>query len=165
MTSLLSRLFGRSKRGSGATAKDRLRFVLQHDRINLPPERAEEMKKEILAVIVKYLAVDQERVEIALEQRDRLHSKLVAEIPIVNDGRHDRGLAAKAAPAPAKAEPNGQLKIENAEDSDNQDNDKEDSDKEPIASQSTSDDSAETSEKEPVSSQTKGDHSAEDKKS
>lgn len=84
MTSLLNRLFGRVKSGSGVTAKNRLHFVLQHDRINLPPERADEMKKEILAVIVKYLAVDQNRVEIALEQRDRSHSKLVAEIPIVS---------------------------------------------------------------------------------
>ncbi len=81
MTSLLSRLFGRRGKGSGATAKNRLHFVLQHDRINLPPERLEEMKSEILEVIAKYLVVDKERVEIALEQRDRTHSKLVAEIP------------------------------------------------------------------------------------
>lgn len=82
MTNLLSRLFGRVRKGSGATAKDRLRFVLQHDRINLPPERMEEMKREILAVIVKYLVVDKDRVEIDLEQRDRSHSKLTAEIPV-----------------------------------------------------------------------------------
>ena len=82
MANLLSRLFGRAKKGSGATAKDRLRFVLQHDRINLPPERMEEMKREILAVIVKYLVVDKDRVEIDLEQRDRRHSKLTAEIPV-----------------------------------------------------------------------------------
>jgi len=82
MNNLLSRLFGRAKKGSGATAKDRLRFVLQHDRINLPPERMEEMKREILAVIVKYLVVDKDRVEIDLEQRDRSHSKLTAEIPV-----------------------------------------------------------------------------------
>ena len=85
MTSLLNRLFGRAKKGSGATAKNRLHFVLQHDRINLPPQRMEEMKREILAVIVKYLVVDQERVEIALEQRDRAHSKLVAEIPFAKE--------------------------------------------------------------------------------
>ena len=83
MTSLLNRLFGRPRKGSGKTAKDRLRFVLQHDRINLPPERLEEMKRDILAVIVKYVVVDKDRVEIALEQRDRNHSKLVAEIPVV----------------------------------------------------------------------------------
>ena len=68
---------------AGATAKDRLRFVLQHDRINLPPERMEQMKRDILSVIVKYVVVDKDRVEIALQQRDRNHSKLVAEIPFV----------------------------------------------------------------------------------
>ncbi len=83
MTSLLNRLFGRPRKGSGKTAKDRLRFVLQHDRINLPPERLEEMKRDILAVIVKYVVIDKDRVEIALEQRDRNHSKLVAQIPVV----------------------------------------------------------------------------------
>ena len=85
MTSLLNRLFGRARQGSGATAKNRLHFVLQHDRINLPPERMEEMKREVLAVIVKYLVVDQDRVEIALEQLDRSHSKLVAEIPFAKE--------------------------------------------------------------------------------
>ena len=83
MTSLLNRLFGRPRKGSGKTAKDRLRFVLQHDRINLPPERLEEMKRDILAVIVKYVVIDKDRVEIALQQRDRNQSKLVAEIPVV----------------------------------------------------------------------------------
>ncbi len=78
---ILKTLFGRRKQGSGATAKDRLRFVLQHDRIHLPPERMEEMKREILAVIARYLVVDQDRVEIDLEQRDRRQSKLVAEVP------------------------------------------------------------------------------------
>ena len=85
MTTFLNRLLGRGRRGSGAKAKDRLRFVLQHDRINLPPERMEEMKRDILAVIVKYVVIDKDRVEIALEQRDRNHSKLVAEIPVVKE--------------------------------------------------------------------------------
>lgn len=102
MTNLLSRLFGRAKRGSGATAKDRLRFVLQHDRINLPPERMEEMKREILAVIVKYLVVDKDRVEIDLEQRDRTHSKLTAEIPVAIHTRTAQKAIAKAS---AKTEP------------------------------------------------------------
>ena len=78
---IIRSLFGRGKSGSGATAKNRLRFVLQHDRIHLPPEQMQEMKREILAVIVKYLVVDQDRVEIDLEQRDRRQSKLVAEVP------------------------------------------------------------------------------------
>lgn len=107
MTNLLSRLFGRAKKGSGATAKDRLRFVLQHDRINLPPERMEEMKSEILAVIVKYLVVDKDRVEIDLEQRDRTHSKLVAEIPVaIHTPSNSKPIADSAAPTDV-AESNG----------------------------------------------------------
>lgn len=85
MASFLDRVFGRNRQGSGATAKDRLRFVLQYDRINIPPEKMEEMKREILEVISKYVAVDSEKVDIALEQRDREHSKIVAEIPFAKE--------------------------------------------------------------------------------
>jgi len=87
MASFFDRMFGRNKQKTGATAKDRLRFVLQYDRINIPPEKMEEMKREILEVISKYVAVDNERVDIALEQRDRDHSKIVAEIPFVGEGK------------------------------------------------------------------------------
>ena len=87
MASFFDRMFGRNKQGSGATAKDRLRFVLQYDRINIPPEQMEAMKREILEVISKYVAVDSERVDIALEQRDREHSTIVAEIPFTGDGK------------------------------------------------------------------------------
>ncbi len=87
MASFFDRMFGRNKQGSGATAKDRLRFVLQYDRINIPPEKMEEMKREILEVISKYVSVDSERVDIALEQRDRDYSTLVAEIPFTGDSK------------------------------------------------------------------------------
>jgi cell division topological specificity factor len=81
MTSFLDRLFGRGlNRGSGNTAKERLQFILVHDRINLPPERLAAMKAEILEVISKYVAVDSEHVDIFLEQRAR-DSLIKAEIP------------------------------------------------------------------------------------
>lgn len=85
MASFFDRMLGRNTKGSGAVAKDRLRFVLQYDRINIAPEKMEEMKREILAVISKYVAIDSEKVDIALEQRDRQHSKIVAEIPFSKD--------------------------------------------------------------------------------
>jgi cell division topological specificity factor len=83
MAGFLDRVRGRisSKTSSATTAKERLQFVLVHDRIDLPPERIREMKEEILAVISKYVDIDRERVDIALEQRDRVSSALVAEIP------------------------------------------------------------------------------------
>ncbi len=85
MASFFDRMFGRNREGSSSTAKDRLRFVLQYDRINIPPEKMEEMKREILEVISKYVQIDREKVDIALEQRDRDHTKIVAEIPFAKD--------------------------------------------------------------------------------
>jgi cell division topological specificity factor len=81
MTGFFDRLLGRaSGKGSGSTAKERLQFILVHDRINLPPERLQAMKEEILQVISKYVSVDSENVDIALQKRRR-DSLLVAEIP------------------------------------------------------------------------------------
>jgi cell division topological specificity factor len=74
-------MLGRSsKPRSGATAKERLQFILVHDRINLTPERMEEMKREILAVISKYVDVEGEDIDITLQNRQR-NSLLVAEVP------------------------------------------------------------------------------------
>lgn len=89
MSSFLDRMLGRGSKGSGATAKDRLQLVLIHDRINLSPERMQEMKEEILAVISKYMTIDRDSVDIALEQQDRNNSKIVAEIP-VSPGRRTK---------------------------------------------------------------------------
>lgn len=83
MPEFLDRLLGRaSAKKSGSMAKERLQFILVHDRINLPPERMEAMKKEILEVIAKYVSVDNENVDIALQKRERA-SLLVAEIPFL----------------------------------------------------------------------------------
>jgi cell division topological specificity factor len=81
MSNFFDRLIGRNRDSSAQTAKQRLQFVLVHDRINLPPERLKEMKEEILRVISKYVAVQGDEIDIALQQRDRNSSKLVAEVP------------------------------------------------------------------------------------
>ena len=82
MARFFDRMLGRDpKQTSANTAKERLQFILVHDRINLPPEQLQAMKEEILAVISKYVSVDSERVDIALQQRDRNDNLLVAEIP------------------------------------------------------------------------------------
>ena len=89
MAGFFDRLLGRGAgKGSGATAKERLQFVLVHDRINLPPERLQAMKAEILAVISRYVEVDSANVDIALQQRDR-DSLIVAEIPFSGGGERD----------------------------------------------------------------------------
>jgi cell division topological specificity factor len=85
MSSFFDRMFTRNKPKSGVTAKNRLRFVIQYDRINIPAEKLEAMKLEILEVISKYVAVDSERVDIALERRDSAHNSIVAEIPFAQE--------------------------------------------------------------------------------
>ncbi len=81
MAGFLDRMLGKTnKPKTSATAKERLQFILVHDRINLPPEHMEQMKQEILAVISKYVDVDDSGVDIALQKRDR-DSLLVAEVP------------------------------------------------------------------------------------
>jgi cell division topological specificity factor len=82
MSSFFDRMLGRGNRESSADqAKQRLQFVLVHDRINLPPELLKAMKEEILAVISKYVAVSGDDVDIALQQRDRNDNRLIAEVP------------------------------------------------------------------------------------
>lgn len=82
MTGFFDRMLGRNRDETSAnTAKERLKFVLVHDRINLPPEQLKMMKEEILAVISKYVSVSSEEVDIALEQRDRNDGRLIAEVP------------------------------------------------------------------------------------
>ncbi len=66
--------------GSAESAKERLHFVLLHDRINLSPEELERMKAEILEVISRYVAVESDRVDFALEHRRR-DNLIVAEVP------------------------------------------------------------------------------------
>ena len=81
MAGFFDRMWGRgSKQRSAKEAKERLQFILFHDRIDLPPEQLNAMKAEILDVISKYVSVEQDRVDIALQQRQR-DSLIVAEIP------------------------------------------------------------------------------------
>ncbi|MFN8373244.1 MAG: cell division topological specificity factor MinE [Anaerolineae bacterium] len=122
MAGFWERMLGRGGKGSGATAKQRLQFVLFHDRINLPPERLEMMKKEILAVISKYVAIDEDHVDIALQQGDRRGSMLVAEIPFTRPAEgieQDDSDSSKEA-SPALLELSIPLNEEVAEDVQNQ---------------------------------------------
>jgi cell division topological specificity factor len=94
MAGLFDRMRGRGSRGSAQEAKERLQFILFHDRIDLPPEQLEAMKREILEVISKYVAIEQDRVDIALQQRQR-DSLIVAEIPFSKTSEADAELVAE----------------------------------------------------------------------
>lgn len=75
--------------GSKNIAKDRLKFVLIHDRAMLPSGVLEQMKDEIIEVISKYVDIDKEslNIEIAQNPENNRKSALVANIPLKNNGK------------------------------------------------------------------------------
>jgi cell division topological specificity factor len=76
----LQRLLGRQK-PSGTMAKERLQLVLAHDRSDLNPELLEQMRREILEVVQRYVEIDLEEGDVSLETEDRV-TALVANLPI-----------------------------------------------------------------------------------
>ena len=80
-------LFKNKKKGSGSAAKERLKFVLFHDRAGVSPEFLDQLKGEIMEVISKYIEIDQNELEIQVtrtksEDGERVVPALVANIPI-----------------------------------------------------------------------------------
>jgi len=91
MSGFFDRMLGRGRDNerSASKAKERLKFVLFHDRISLPPEQLKAMKEEIVAVISKYVDVASDDVDIALEQNDRNRNIMRAEIPFSKNSEKD----------------------------------------------------------------------------
>jgi cell division topological specificity factor len=80
MTSFFDRLIGRQVKSAGQ-AKERLKLVLIHDRVDLTPGMLEAMKDELLQVISRYVEIDPSLVNISMEQEGR-EQRLVADIPL-----------------------------------------------------------------------------------
>lgn len=83
-----SSLFGK-KNQSSDVAKDRLKLVLIHDRMNCSTELLEMMRSDIIAVISKYVDIDTEdfNIEVSTVTCDKEGKKapmLSANIPIKN---------------------------------------------------------------------------------
>jgi cell division topological specificity factor len=76
----IQRLLGLQK-PSAETAKERLQLVLAHDRSDLNPELLDQMRREILEVVQKYVEIDIEEGEVSLATEDRV-TALVANLPI-----------------------------------------------------------------------------------
>lgn len=61
----------RGKPSSREVAKGRLHLVLAHDRCGLEGGKLQEMRREIAAVISKYVPIDHEAVEVQIESKSR----------------------------------------------------------------------------------------------
>jgi cell division topological specificity factor len=76
----INRLLGRQK-PSGTAARERLQLVLAHDRSDLNPELLEQMRREILEVVQRYVEIDLDSCDVSLETEDRV-TALLANLPI-----------------------------------------------------------------------------------
>lgn len=60
-----------SNDSSRVKAKDRMRNMLVHDRLELPAGRLETLEEELLAVVSRYFELDKETTHFDLQQYDR----------------------------------------------------------------------------------------------
>jgi cell division topological specificity factor len=84
MAGFFDRFGNRAK--SANQAKERLKLVLIHDRVDISPQALESMKNELLQVISRYVDIDPSAVSIQMNQEGR-EQRLLADIPLANSRR------------------------------------------------------------------------------
>ena len=75
MRELLRWLLGLADRGSESSsevARQRMRLVLIQDRIDLSPDKMDQMKQEIWEVVSRYMVVDDDFLEFEVRRLDEL---------------------------------------------------------------------------------------------
>ena len=82
--SFFERLFGR--KNSANSAKERLQFVLIHDRTDLTPAELDSLKDDLIATISRHVEIDPEAMQIGVEHDGR-SQRLVADIPLKSTAR------------------------------------------------------------------------------
>jgi cell division topological specificity factor len=80
MANFLDRLINRQPK-SAVQAKERLKFVLIHDRSEIPPGVIDLLKDEIIEVISRRIDIDPDAVRIEMSQEGR-QQRLIADIPL-----------------------------------------------------------------------------------
>lgn len=81
MFEMIQRMFGKEPHGSKNIAKERLRFVLVHDRVNTSPQFMEVLKDDMIKVISNYMEINEKEMEVSLST-SKSSVALVANIPI-----------------------------------------------------------------------------------
>jgi cell division topological specificity factor len=87
MIEFFKRLFAPEQ--SGSVARERLRLVLLSDHLSLAPDVVESLRADLIAVISKYVEVDEKNCDVSFEQQDRAVAVL-ANIPILALRSRDR---------------------------------------------------------------------------
>ncbi len=63
-------------------AKDRMRLMLIHDRLELPPDRLSSLEEELTAVVSRYFEIDRDTTRFDLQQYER-RAALIANFPLL----------------------------------------------------------------------------------
>ncbi len=89
MSGFLDRLLNRDTK-SAYQAKERMKLVLIHDRVNMNSNTLESLKNEIIGVISRHVDIDPELVRIEMTQDGR-QQRLIADIPLKPSRRRGAG--------------------------------------------------------------------------
>lgn len=80
------KVFG--KTSSKDIAKERLKLVLLHDRMDISPQLLDQLKNEIVEVLSKYIEIDEDATDVEVtrikEDLDETMSALIVNIPILS---------------------------------------------------------------------------------
>lgn len=81
MFDLIQKLFGKDNAASKDIAKERLRLVLVHDRVNVSPQLMEVLKDDMIKVISNYMDINEQEMEVNLTNHNSSVA-LIANIPV-----------------------------------------------------------------------------------
>ena len=85
MLGILRRIWGNGS--SGQVARQRMQFVLMHDRIDITPDVMEAVRNDIIKVLSRYMEIDGGSVKVDLEQGKDFMA-LVSSIQVKRVYRH-----------------------------------------------------------------------------
>ncbi len=79
---VLNWFFRRQDESVRTRAKDRMRLMLIHDRLELPPDRLASLEEELIAVVSRYFEIDRQTTRFDLQQYER-RAALIANFPLL----------------------------------------------------------------------------------
>ncbi len=85
MLKAIRRFFG--EKPSSQVARRRMQVVLMHDRMDLSPDVMESLKNDIMAVLARYMEIDQTSIRVDLEQ-GKDYTALVSNVHVKRVYRH-----------------------------------------------------------------------------
>ncbi len=96
--------------GSKNVAKERLQIVLIHDRADISPAMLENLRRDMISVITRYMDIDTSKIEMDFDRADRSVA-FVANIPVirikrgVSSGEGEQGISSGGKKTQLKGKP------------------------------------------------------------